>query len=116
MNTISQFPTGFRVGAASALALPVPAGSQVAGNALLTAPAASADTLTSGSPAPYAGGGTYSISPGDLVLIYAGRHYGRVHRVTEVIGNRVKAYQVDTHDWVCALVCDCGAAFVGGEQ
>ncbi len=44
---------------------------------------------------------------GDTIIIYAGRHYGRPHRIIEIIGNRVHAVQVDTKDWVCAPKCDC---------
>ena len=47
------------------------------------------------------------MKPGDIVIIYSGPHYGRLHRITEVIGRRVHAVQVDTGDWVSAPVCDC---------
>jgi len=47
------------------------------------------------------------MKPGDTIIVYSGAHYGRLHRIIEIIGNRVHAYQVDTRDWVCALVCDC---------
>jgi len=47
------------------------------------------------------------MKPGDIVIIYSGRHYGRPHRIIEIIGRRVHAVQVDTQDWVCAPIWDC---------
>jgi len=48
------------------------------------------------------------MKPGDTVIIYAGPHYGRVHKIVAVEGVLVKAIQVDTKDKVTALKCDCG--------
>ncbi len=47
------------------------------------------------------------MKPGDIVIIYGSRHYGRSHRIVEIHGNQVCAVQLDTKELVIALACDC---------
>jgi len=46
---------------------------------------------------------------GDYVIIYSGRHYGRLHQVLEIKGYSVMAVHVTTRDLVSAPMCDCEA-------
>jgi hypothetical protein len=45
--------------------------------------------------------------PGDLVIVYAGVHYGRLHRVERVGGGRVLAWHPDSEDYVTAHMSEC---------
>ena len=105
MKSEFRISAGFRVGLVSGLALPVPAGPQVDGNALLSA---APDRVLADIGSHVPGNGDVALfSKGDVIIVYAGQHYGRLHRVIEVRGRCVDAYQVDTHDWVVAPLCDC---------
>lgn len=57
------------------------------------------------------------MNPGDIIIIYAGRHYGRLHKIVKIERPLLIATQVDTGELVTALICDCEVAFpIGVEQ
>ena len=100
MKSESTISPGFRVGSVSGLGLSVPGAHQVADSPLLSARPER----------------VHADIGHDFFVVYAGPHYGGIHRLLYQDGATRLMQHTASGDLVKCLACDCEAAFVGGAE